>query len=154
MVAGQENGQPQQDYKKIIEFVMTHAEAVVLKGEHLVPVGAAVRADGQVEANAAMPDDSGFANTLDVERMLIAGLRKDVKSGKYRSTGIALEMKELRREGRASVPAIKIILESILGVPAFYYQPFRRRLFRKPQFERPIMIPGKAVVLDENAELS
>ena len=142
------------DYQKMAEFLLPYAQSVIDSGQHLAPVGSAIGSDGSPQAVFAMPDSSPVGDPQEMERMLISTLREKVKSGEYRSTGIALEMHEIRLEGRPSMPAIKLILETNTGVAASYYQPFQRRLFQKPRYHEKFMIPGTAVVFDDSLDIS
>ena len=142
------------DYQKLTDFLLVHASGVLESGEHLLPAAAAIGIDGGLTAMAAAPETFPYGYPDDVERMLIQGLRIGVKSGEYRATGIALELRELRRDGSPTVPAIKLILESRAGLPANLYQPFKRRWFRKPKYETNFIGVGRAVVFDDSVELS
>jgi hypothetical protein len=148
------SGELADDYQKLMEFLLLHATRVIESGEYLVPAAAAIGIDGALTAMAAAPETFPYGYPDDVERMLIQGLRIGVKSGEYRATGIALELREVRREGLPTVPAIKLILESRAGLPANLYQPFRRRWFRKPHYETYFTKVGRAVVFDDSVELS
>jgi hypothetical protein len=147
-------GELADDYQKMCEFLMQLASSMIDGGGHLAPAGVAVGRDGSCIGMMAQPTSFPIADPEEMERMLIEGLRLGVKSGEYRATGIALELRELRREDSPTVPAIKLILESRAGQPAYYYQPFRRRWFRKPRYEPYFIVKGRSVVFDDTIELS
>jgi hypothetical protein len=147
-------GELADDYQKMCEFLMELASSMIDDGGHLAPAGVAIGGDGTCTAVMAHPDSYPIADPDQMERLLIEGLRLGVKSGEYRATGIALELRELRRDGLPTVPAIKLMLESRAGRPATYYQPFRRRWFRKPYYEPHVVAAGRAVVFDDSVELS
>lgn len=147
-------GELADDYQELTEFLMTIATKMISKSGRLAPCGAAIKADGACVAIGALPESPLDENPEEIERLLIEGLRQGVKSGEYRATAIALDMLKIQREGHPAMPAIKLILESRSGSPANYYQPYRRRWFRKASFESPFIMVGRPVVFDDKLDIS
>ena len=145
--------QCRQEYDQLLDMLVPHAQNMIRKYRDLVPVGAAVDADGKVELVAGWTGED-MGSTEDVERLLVSGMRQSVKAGKYRSTGIALQMREIRRLGAKPMPAIKIILESKFGPPAFFYVPYERKWLRRIVFGDPLFVSGESLVFDDSKDVS
>jgi len=141
------------EYDQLIDTVVPHAQNMIRKYRDLVPVGAAVCEDGKMELLAGYTGED-VGSTEDVERLVVAGLRQSVKSGKYRSTAIAVQMREIRRPEMKPTPAIKVILESTLGPPVYVYVPYVRKWLRGADFSKPFLSPGKALVFDDSKDVS
>ena len=140
------------EYDEFVGMLVPHAQNMIRKYRNLIPVGAGMSADGKFELVAGWTGETG--STEDVERLLVAGLRQSVKTGKYRSTAIALQMRELRRPGMKTVPALKIILESTLGPPVYLYVPYEKKWLRPIAFGDAFFFPGQSLVFDDSKEVS
>jgi hypothetical protein len=130
-MATQPTPEAREDYNALLEFLMPFAEQMLKKHGEFFPFGAAVSAQGEVEACATY-DGNETPASEDVIAMLVQAFQGKVREGKIRSTGICYDGR-IVQDGK-KVDAVIISLEHVSGSATRTYVPYTKGMFGKYRF--------------------
>src|SRR5262249_23284658 len=120
-----------EDYNALLEFLIPFAEQMLKKNGEFYPFGAAVSAQGEVEACATYDGDETPASE-DVIAMVVQAFQGKVREGKIRATGICYDGR-IVQDGK-KVDAVIVSLEHGSGSATKAYAPYTKGMFGKYRF--------------------
>jgi hypothetical protein len=130
-MADQPTPEAREDYNALLELLMPFAEQMLKKNGEFFPFGAAVSAQGEVQACASYDGDETPASE-DVIAMLVQGFQSEAREGKIRATGICYDGR-IVQDGK-KVDAVIISLEHVNGSATKTCAPYTKGMFGKYRF--------------------
>ena len=114
------------DYNALLEFLMPFAQQMLKQHGEFFPFGAAVSAQGEVQACASYDGNETPASEA-VIAMLVQGFQGEARAGKIRATGICFDGR-IVQDGK-KVDAVIMHLEHLSGSATKTYIPYTKGLF-------------------------
>ena len=129
------------DLDALTDTLLPVAQGLLARYGEFHPFGAFMRQDGTIEFVAGFDGTDQPSNENLIE-ILVAGLRKEARSGNLRAGGICVRVRATPPGESARTHAARLNLEHTSGAALEIYLPYRRTIFGKVRygdlFETPI----------------
>ena len=145
--------QNEKEYLLLIDTVLPFAKLMLDRYGEFLPFGAAITATGEIiHVGADTGEDTGESRP--VLDLLIEGLRAKARSESYMAAAACVNVAAVDPRSGKKADAAQVIFEHCSGEALDVFVPYRKKMFRGYEFEKPFAGPAEPRIFSKDQPTS